>query len=99
MITITHFCDRCGKPIYKGEARYVVNMKVYAAADQPFEISSEDLFINHLAEIERLIEEASSMTEEELMQDVYVEYKFDLCRRCQRKLLYHPLPPMSVIEE
>ncbi|HON07153.1 MAG TPA: hypothetical protein PLW02_03520 [Verrucomicrobiota bacterium] len=99
MITITHFCDRCGKPIYKGEARYVVNMKVYAAADQPFEISGEDLLMDHIAEIERLIEEAASMTEEELMQDVYVEYKFDLCRQCQRALVSQPLPPMSVFEE
>lgn len=94
---ITHFCDRCGKPIFKGETRYVVNMKIYAAADQPLEITVDDLFQNHLAEIERIIEETASMSEEELMRDVYVEYKFDLCRQCQRTLIYHPLPPMSVV--
>ncbi|MGC8742924.1 MAG: hypothetical protein ACP5T0_03475 [Verrucomicrobiia bacterium] len=96
---ITHFCDRCGRPILKGETRYVVNMKIYAAADQPLEISVEDLFRDHFAEIERIIEETESMTEEELMRDVYVEYKFDLCRQCQRALIYQPLPPFDFVKE
>lgn len=94
---ITHFCDRCGMPILKGETRYVLRMEMFAAADQPIEISIDDLFKDHFAEINRLIEEASNMTEEELMQDVYVEYKFDLCRRCHLQIVRNPLQQTSVI--
>jgi len=32
------------------------------------------------------------MTEEELMQDVYVDFQFDLCRACQRAYIKDPLP-------
>jgi hypothetical protein len=32
------------------------------------------------------------MTEEELMQDVYVDFTFDLCRSCQRAYIKDPLP-------
>ncbi len=32
------------------------------------------------------------MTEEELMQDVYVDFQFDLCRPCQRAYIKNPLP-------
>ena len=31
------------------------------------------------------------MTEEELMQDVYVDFQFDLCRPCQRAYIKNPL--------
>ncbi len=75
----------------------MVNMQIYAAADQPLEISVDDLLRDHIAEINRLLEEMQTMDEEELMEDVYVEYKFDLCRQCQKALIYHPLPPMNVV--
>lgn len=93
---ITHFCDRCGQPISKGALRYVAHIKVYAAADEPLEITEEDLQRDHLAEIERLINEAAGMTEEELMRDVYVEFKFDICPHCQRIIIENPLPPMAL---
>lgn len=88
-----HFlCDRCGKPIEKGELRYVVRIQVRAAAD-PLEITFEDLMTDHTPEISALLRQCEGLTEEELMRDVHVEMQFDLCRACQRAYLANPMPP------
>lgn len=92
---ITHFCDRCGQPIEKGELRFVARIQVQAAADL-LEITAEDLRTSRKEEIERLLKQCEGMTEEELMRDVHVEFQFDLCRRCQRAFLANPL---GAIEE
>jgi hypothetical protein len=88
---ITHACDRCGCPIEKGELRYVARIEVFAAAD-PLEVTSEDLGADTRREIERLIESCAGRSEDELMQDVHVAFKFDLCRRCQMAYVVNPLP-------
>ncbi len=75
----------------KGQLRYTVKIQVFAAYDE-MEISGKDLLKSHREEIARLIEQAKNMTEEELMRDVYVELKFDLCRACQQEYLKQPLP-------
>jgi hypothetical protein len=89
-MTITHICDRCGRPIGKGETRYVARIQVYAAPSSP-EISAEDLMVDHTDEIGRLMDQCAAMSEDELMQDVYVELQYDLCRRCQRAYLANAL--------
>ena len=38
---ITHICDRCGRPIEKGEVRYIAKVQVYAAGDT-LEITLDD---------------------------------------------------------
>jgi len=87
---ITHICDRCGRPIEKGELRFVARLQVFAAADT-LEITPEDLAVDRRDEIAKLLRECGELTEEELMRDVFVELKFDLCRRCQRAYLAAPL--------
>ena len=87
---ITHFCDRCSQPIEKGALRFVTKIQVYAAADR-LEISAEDLRESHHQEILRLLRQCEGMTEEELMRDVFVEFEYDLCRRCQRAFIANPL--------
>ena len=87
---ITHLCDRCGRPIFKGQTRYVARLEVYAAPDV-VEVGLEELLTDQRAEMDRLIEQCASMSEAELMQDVHVEMTFDLCRACQRALLANPL--------
>jgi hypothetical protein len=89
---ITHLCDRCGQPLEKGQLRFTVKIQVFAAYDE-LEISGRDLLKSHQKEIRELLEQMKDMTEEELMRDVYVELRFDLCRACQREYLQQPLPP------
>jgi hypothetical protein len=92
MTLVTHLCDRCGRPILKGETRYLARIEVQASA-APLEITEADLQRDLTLQREHLIEQTEAMTEEELMRDVYVELKFDLCRRCQRTWLQNPLIP------
>jgi hypothetical protein len=87
---ITHLCDRCGSPIEAGQLRYVARIEVFAAAD-PLQVTREDLEGDTRDEIDRLIEQCAGKSEEELMQDVHVAFKFDLCRRCQQAYVANPL--------
>lgn len=91
MAAITHYCDRCGRPLANGTLRYVVKIQVYAATD-PLEISLKDLQTNHTGQIEELIQACRSIPEEQLMSDVFEEFHYDLCRRCQQIYLSNPLP-------
>jgi len=87
---ITHICDRCGRPLQNGQPRYVARIEVFAAAD-PLEVTLADLCQNHRQEIDRLIRQCETLTEEELMRDVYVRFEFDLCASCQKAYVADPL--------
>ena len=88
---ITHICDRCGRPIEKGQLRYIAKIEVLAAAE-PLEITLEDLLRDTRREMEALLAQCEQFSEEELMRDVYVKFEFDLCRACQKAYVADPLP-------
>ena len=85
-----YLCDRCGRFIAKGTSRYIAKVQVFAA-DDPLEITLADLWRDHTCEMAAVIDQCESLSEEELMRDVFVEFKFDLCRRCQRIYVQNPL--------
>jgi len=88
----THLCDRCGQPLDVREVRFVAKIQVFASPG-PLVISDSELQAgNRRDEIAALIRQCEAMTEEELMKDVFVEFKFDLCRRCQRDYIANPMP-------
>jgi hypothetical protein len=87
---ITHLCDRCGRPMESRDLRYIAKIQVYAAPS-PLEISAEELLEDRSDEIDRLLKQCAEMTEQELMEDVFVEFQFDFCRSCQRAYLANPL--------
>ena len=89
---ITHACDRCGQPLPAGALRFVARIQVYAAPDA-VPIEPQDLEGDPGKEWERLLRQCEGLSEQDLMQDVWVEKRFDLCRRCQREYLRNPLPP------
>jgi len=91
---ITHICDRCGRPIERGQTRYTARIQVFAAAD-PLEITLDDLLRDTDQEMDDLIGQSEPLSEQELMRDVYVEFRFDLCRACQRTYLDDPLSVSS----
>jgi len=88
---LTRLCDRCGQLIEEGALRYIARIQVYAAYD-PLKITFEDLTRDHTNEIKEILKQCQGMTEEELMQDVYVDFQFGLCRACQRAYIKDPLP-------
>jgi hypothetical protein len=87
----TRLCDRCGQLIEEGALRYIAKIQVFAAYD-PLNVDFEDATRDHTNEIREILKRCEDLTEEELMQDVYVDFQFDLCRGCQRTYIKDPLP-------
>ena len=89
MISFT--CDMCGKPLLADEnVRYVVKVEVFAAYD-PMEIVEQDLEQDYLQQISDLMEDVEDVDAEELEEDVYKAFRFDLCPACQKKYIADPL--------
>ena len=87
-----HFsCDLCGKELLVEEdLRYVAKIEVYAAYD-PLEITEDDLEDDHMEQIGELIKSMEHMDQQELEDQVYKSFRFDLCPDCHKKFLKDPL--------
>jgi len=87
-----HFtCDMCGKSLLTDEdVRYVVKVEVYAAYD-PLEVTEDELDDDHLGEMSEIIEQMEGMDPEELEDQVYKSFRFDLCPTCHQRYLRDPL--------
>jgi hypothetical protein len=83
-------CDICGCELPRGRLRYVAKVDVYAAYDT-LEITREELERDLDEELRALFERMKDVDPEELLRDVYANFKFDLCPRCHREYLRDPL--------
>lgn len=85
-------CDRCDRSLLADEdVRYEVVIKVTAAYD-PMELNLDAIAQADVSgELERLKRVIEGKTAEELEAEVYKEFAFDLCMRCQREFLEDPL--------
>jgi hypothetical protein len=88
-------CDRCGNGLLlDAPVRYEVRIEVKSAYD-PLEITSEDL-ADASKKLREAVDAVRGLTEQEAMDEVYREFRFDLCRTCQKQFLKAPLgPPKS----
>jgi hypothetical protein len=86
-------CDRCGRSLLVHEdVRYEVVIRVTAAYD-PMELDLDAVVKADVeAELDRLREVIERRSAEELEADVFKEFTFDLCGRCQKEYLRDPLP-------
>ncbi len=88
---IHYTCDMCGKVLLQGEeVRYVVKVEVAAAYD-PLELTAEDLEEDHLEEMRKLVARMNEMDQQELEDQVFASFRFDLCPACQKRYLEDPL--------
>jgi hypothetical protein len=87
-----HFiCDRCGKGLLIGEdVRYEVTIEIKSAYD-PLELTRDDLRKNFNDEILRLLDRMKDKDPQELEDEVYKIFKFDICLRCQKEIIKNPL--------
>jgi type II restriction/modification system DNA methylase subunit YeeA len=83
-------CDLCGTRIEASELRYVLKMNIFAAYDK-LQIELSDLEKDYQNEIRKLIEEMEQMDPKQLEEDVFKQFNFDLCRRCQQEIIKNPL--------
>ncbi len=76
------------------ELRYIAKIQVYAAPN-PLKLTQEDLATDKKEEIDALMQQCAGKSEDELMKDVFVEFKYDLCRCCQQTYITCPISPID----
>ena len=86
-------CQNCGKFIPPEETAYEIRIDIYAKGG-PVKIKEEDLHKDHISEMEKLIREMEKMDAEELTDQVWESYRFDLCRECRKE--FHTRLKMKV---
>lgn len=87
-----HFtCDLCGKDLTdSGVRRYVVKIAAYAGFD-PNEITQEDLEDDHMEAISKLLQHDETLSSQDLDDDAYKGFRFDLCPSCHQRFIKDPL--------
>ena len=95
-----YVCDGCGRRMERKDLRYKVKMDVRAAYDT-LEISLADLLRDHRAELEALIERLEGMDPQQLEDDIYKQFKLDLCPQCHHSFIKSPLRfhPEAVVRD
>lgn len=92
MIHCNCICDICKCSIdLEHELRYVIRIEAYAALDDADAAIDDDR--DYLAEIHDVLEGLDEMDAngERLGDDVYKQFKFDMCADCRKKFLEDPL--------
>ena len=92
---IRYCCDGCGKMMSANDAnRYIVRLEVFAAAEG-LTISKDDLAKDHQAEIEQIVNDLQQANPDQVEDQVYRSFRFDLCSACQPKYLANPLAALT----
>jgi hypothetical protein len=83
-----HFtCDVCGKELRPSDhQRFVVKVEAFAAED-PCELTEDDLSDDNLEEVSQLLQEPENLDVPPATQ----RFRFDLCCDCHRRFLRDPL--------
>jgi len=92
---IRYRCDGCRRDLRRdGSDHYIVRIEAFAAAGR-LEFSREEAQRDHAKEIERLIAELEKKCPDEVEDQVYRSFRFDLCPQCHRRFLAAPIAPLS----
>ena len=85
-------CDRCGNGLLlDAPVRYEVRIEVKSAYD-PLELTEDDL-AKASEQLRQAVEAVRHLSPEDAMDEVYKEFRFDLCRTCQKQFIRSPLGP------
>jgi hypothetical protein len=82
---LVYVCDRCGEEIKNDASRYTLKTELFAAKT-PIVFTEKDRTRNFRKEIEDLIRQMETMNPDELCDEVYITYQFDLCKPCRDKM-------------
>ncbi len=86
-------CANCGRFVSSRETLFEIRIDIYAKGG-PLEIEPEDLKRDCLDEMRRLIQAMEKMDTQELTDQVWESYRFDLCHEC--RLEFHKKLKMKV---
>jgi hypothetical protein len=88
---IRYRCDGCQADLQRdGSNHFIVKIEAYAAAGK-LEFTEEDLRRDHRAEMETVIRDLARVSPDEIEDQVYRAFRYDLCPRCHRAFLAGPL--------
>jgi hypothetical protein len=82
-------CDGCGRELAGGEDRHILKLELFTA-NEPAELTDDDLDADHLEAIGELLQRESSQ-EEAPSEPSYARLRFDLCNQCRKRFLRDPL--------
>ena len=83
-------CDKCGVSMAANDSRrFIVKLEVYAA-DGPVDLGSEEP-VEAGQKLAEVLEQLSKADPDEIEDQTYRSFRFDLCDTCRRKLLNRPL--------
>ncbi len=88
---IRYRCDGCDVDLERdGSNHYIVKIEAFAAAGR-LEFTQEYTRRDHGEEVRKLLAEMERRSPDELEDQVYRSFRFDLCPACHRRLLQRPL--------
>ncbi|UCE59065.1 MAG: hypothetical protein JSU63_16670 [Phycisphaerales bacterium] len=87
---IRYECDKCGKSLAANDRqRYIVKMEIFAAADHV------DLDVEAVAdpklEMAKVLSQLAAADPDEIEDQTYRAFRYDLCDDCRRTFLRNPL--------
>lgn len=88
---IRYRCDGCGQDLaLDGSNHYILKMEAFAAAGK-LEFTRQDLEKDHDAEIRKVLSQMEARSPDELEDQVYRSFRYDLCPACHKRFLQKPL--------
>lgn len=88
---IRYECDMCGAAMVANDAqRYIVKMEVFAAAG-PVDLDTLKSG-DPEAQLADVLETLRQADPDEVENQTYRAFRFDVCNACRRKLIDQPLP-------
>lgn len=89
---IRYECDKCGRSLRANDpSRYIVKIEVFAAAG-PVDLGSET-GADTRSQIDAVLERLRQADPDEIEDQTYRAFKFDLCDACRKLLIAQPLGP------
>ena len=89
---IRHECDKCGARMGANDpGRFIVKMEIYAAAG-PVDLADEALADSE-TQLADVLEALKTADPDEVEDQTYRSFLFDVCDACRRTLISHPLGP------
>lgn len=87
---IRYECDKCGTRMGANDSqRFIVKIEVYAAAGHVDVTASDDE--QHESQLQRVMQELADADPDEIEDQTYRSFRFDVCDVCRRGLLAKPL--------
>jgi hypothetical protein len=83
-------CDLCGQPIAP-HAHYIIRIDVFADPSVPPMTTEELEQADRDKTIEKLLDEMSRLSADELRDQVHRRFEYHLCPACHRRFLVNPL--------